>query len=108
MTALLETVEIPRESDEWQPVDVTMTLPDGSVVPLGKGRVEFAVLRTDDLDELRPGEDDWIPPVDDPEGGDRYGVQAEVSELPGVDGIWVRIDGVIVLDPADVGYLIRT
>lgn len=102
------TWRMPRESKEWVgPISVAITV-DGVTVPVDQAAVRFAVLPR----RTRPNPDgtDWLAPVVEP-GGTYIGVQADpvagYSEL----GIWAKVSDdpeIPVLEPDDVGYLVRT
>lgn len=100
------TWRIPRESKEWVgPITLDVTL-DGIPAP-SPAAVRFAVLPRDQ----RPADTDWTGAALDPAGTGGLGVY----ELPRPDyarlGIWARVSGVdedVVLEPSDVGWIIRT
>jgi len=90
---------IPRESDEWVgPLTITA---DGQPITSG---IEVAVLPKGQ----RPAAGNWRPPDPDPAGSAGIGVQVAAAAGPRQDGIWVRIDTTVVIEPDDVGWIFRT
>lgn len=100
----VNTWRVARESAEWVgPVTVTAT---AAGTPVDPGNVQFAVV----ADNTRPTADDWAAPYVEP-GGTALGVWA--SPVTGYQklGIWVKITDapeIPVLEPGEVGWLVRT
>lgn len=101
----VNTWRIPRESREWVgPIVVTVTA-DGT--PVSSAAVQFALLPQ----RVHPAEADWAAPVVDPDGSGGIGVQANPVTSFQQLGIWCRVTDTPeapVLDPSEVGYVIRT
>jgi hypothetical protein len=101
----VNTWRIPRESREWVgPIAVTVT---ANGAPVSDANVEFAVLPL----RTHPAEADWAAPVTDPDGSGGIGVQADPVTTFEQLGIWCRVTDTPeapVLDPSEVGYVIRT
>jgi hypothetical protein len=97
---------VPREADVFVgPIAVTVTA-DGS--PVDNATVQFAVMTPS---TARPVEADWIDPILDPSDPTKIGVWAPPVETEQRSGIWVRIPDspeTDVLDPSQVGWLVRT
>lgn len=90
---------IPRESAEWVgPLAITAA---GAPVTTG---IKVALLPKGQ----RPVDADWRNPDPDPDGSGSIGVAAAPTLGPSQFGIWIRIDGLVVIEPDEIGWVFRT
>lgn len=97
---------VPRESVEWVGPIVASVIDRSSLLPVTLN-MQIAVMPRG----KRPGDDDWITPDADPDGTDGLGyMTAAVAGYQHLGFFAKDIDNpeTPVLEPVDVGWLIRT
>jgi hypothetical protein len=95
------TIKIPRISNnELLPIEVTVVR-DGTIVD--DADLEFAAV---DLDN-EPADGDWVNAETVPVSG-QSAIRIFTADAYVEQGVWVRIDGSVVLAPPEVCYLTRT